>query len=83
VGLSERTIRRCAHRPIQTEKRQLSVFLASDRLSGSNPQKMRFCPDRRPSRQNSEDRADSRLETRIALYAGNVKILWQAGHEWD
>src|ERR1700722_1780909 len=29
----------CTHRPIQTEKRQLSVFRADDRLSGSNPQK--------------------------------------------
>ena len=31
--------RGCAHRPIQTEKRQLSVFRASHRLSGSNPPK--------------------------------------------
>jgi hypothetical protein len=31
--------------------------------------KMRFCPDRRRSIHNSEDRADSRLETRIGLKA--------------
>ena len=29
-------LRRCAHGPIQTEKRQLSVFWASDRLTGQN-----------------------------------------------
>ena len=46
----------------------IDLFRTVHRPPGSNPE-LEFCPGRRRSMQNSEDRADSRLETRIGLKA--------------
>jgi hypothetical protein len=38
------------------------AFRSDNRQAGSNPQEMRFCPDRRPSSPNSQVGTESELE---------------------
>jgi hypothetical protein len=58
------------------------AFWLCHRLSGSNPQKMRFCPGWRQSSRDSEPQETVSLETRFGLWLLKESLSTKGKEKW-